>query len=177
MIRAVLAGAGIAILGTTSLAQNTAPLSPVHGVKHGGTYHLATKTWTRGGSSMMRGTHDVLYDNTCRTVWHTGLEQKTFHDDGRIPSTSSPQVTATRGCPLSVSMRNCGCSWAGREAATAQNVANRRRGFQGGVLSQGVILMFLGFGFVRRGFVGHSVGASAGLSKKDRRSGELPARG
>ena len=92
MLRTIITSACLAFFGASGLAQDIVPLSPVPGVKHAGTYHLATKTWTRGGPEMLRGTYDVLYDNTCRTGLHTPLGNQTFHDDGRIPSTSSPQV-------------------------------------------------------------------------------------
>ena len=92
MLRTILGGAGLTILGTGALAQNTATLVPAPQARDGGTYHLATKTWTRGGTTSSRGTHDVLYDNTCQPGWYTALDQQSFHDDGRIPSTSSPQI-------------------------------------------------------------------------------------
>ncbi len=92
MLRTTITSAILVVLGAGAIAQNTAPLHPVPGVKHAGTYHLATKTWTRGGPDTLRGTYDVIYDNTCLSGWHTPLGHRTFHDDGRIPSTSSPQV-------------------------------------------------------------------------------------
>lgn len=92
MLRNILTGASLACLGAAALAQQTAPLVPAPEAKDAGVYHLATGTWTRGGPATLRGTHDVLYDNTCETNWYFNFNQRTFHDDGRIPSTSSPQV-------------------------------------------------------------------------------------
>lgn len=92
MLRNTLTATTLVILGAGALAQSTATPRPVPGVKDGGTYHLATRTWTRGGPTVFRGTHDVIYDNTCQPGYFTAIEQQTFHDDGRIPSTSSPQI-------------------------------------------------------------------------------------
>ena len=95
MLRTSLTATAVAILGASTFAQNTAKILPVPGVKDAGTYHVATGTWTRGPQSLATGTYDVIYDNTCSGAWYTGLEQKTFHDDGRIPSKTSPLVTQT----------------------------------------------------------------------------------
>ncbi len=86
--------AGIAFLSTGALAQiNGSPqLLPVPGVKHAGTYHAATGSWTRGGSSLLRSPYEGLYDNSCDVGWYTSFEQKRWVDDGRIPSLSSPRI-------------------------------------------------------------------------------------
>jgi len=79
-------------LGVGASAQKTSSILPVPSVKHAGTYHVATRTWTRGERPLARGEYDVIYDNSCAGKWYTALEQQTFHDDGRIPSHTSPQV-------------------------------------------------------------------------------------
>ncbi len=91
---ALMTLAGLALLSTAASAQNDASsqLLPVPEIKDAGTYHVATGTWTRGDQPLARCVYDVIYDNTCRGAWYTALEQQTFHDDGRIPSTSSPCV-------------------------------------------------------------------------------------
>ena len=92
MIRLTLTIGTLAILSTASLAQNSHSILPVPELKNAGTYHAATGTWTRGESSLARANYEILYDNTCIGSFYIALEQKTFHDDGRLPSTSSPQV-------------------------------------------------------------------------------------
>ncbi len=92
MQRAIVFTAGVTALGTAVVAQGTGRYLPVPGVKDAGTLHLATGTWTRGEPSITRGSSDVLYDNTCSGSFYISLEQQTFHDDGRIPSFSSPQI-------------------------------------------------------------------------------------
>jgi len=89
LLRFSLTAAGALLLAASASAQSTAQILPVPNVKDAGTYHLATGTWTRGVQSQ-RGDYEVIYDNTCSGAWYTALEQQTFHDDGRIPSTSSP---------------------------------------------------------------------------------------
>ncbi len=95
MIRALLTVTGLFLLGAGALAQRASSILPVPDVKHAGTYHVATGTWTRGQPSLARSRYDVIYDNTCSGAWYVALEQQTFHDDGRIPSTTSPVVTQT----------------------------------------------------------------------------------
>lgn len=90
LLRFSLGAAGALLLVAGANAQNNAQTLPVPGVKHAGTYHVATGTWTRGKPSADKAANQVIYDNTCQGAWYTSLEQKTFHDDGRIPSTSSP---------------------------------------------------------------------------------------
>ena len=92
MLRALLTGVCLVFFGTGAFAQSSTSIHPVPGVKNAGTYHLATRTWTRGEQPPARGTYEVLYDNTCIGLWYTALEQQTFHDDGRLPSTTSPQI-------------------------------------------------------------------------------------
>jgi len=92
MLRLLILATGLAIMAPAALAQGGARILPVPGVKHAGTLHLATGTWTRGPRPVAPGASDVLYDNTCSGAWYTALEQQTFHDDGRLPSTSSPQI-------------------------------------------------------------------------------------
>ena len=95
MLRILLTVTGLVLLGSGALAQKSSSILPVPGVKHAGTYHVATGTWTRGQPSLARRAADVIYDNTCAGTWYTAREQQTFHDDGRIPSHTSPVVTQT----------------------------------------------------------------------------------
>jgi len=92
LLRTSLSAAAALLLALGASAQDKARLLPVPGVKHAGTYHVATGTWTRGAESSDRASYQVIYDNTCIGAWYVALEQQTFHDDGRIPSTSSPQI-------------------------------------------------------------------------------------
>lgn len=64
--------------------------------KHGGTYHVATGTWTRSGlGSVARGTTDVIYNNSAECDLYApgeiSLQTDSFKyvDAGRIPSTGT----------------------------------------------------------------------------------------
>lgn len=92
-----IAIAASALLAAGALAQSSGsagspPIQPVPGVKHAGTYHFATGTWTRGESPLARSAYEVLYDNSCDVGYYTALEQQRWVDDGRIPSLSSPRI-------------------------------------------------------------------------------------
>ncbi|MBK7876743.1 MAG: hypothetical protein IPJ77_13530, partial [Planctomycetes bacterium] len=66
-------------------------------VKHGGTYHLATGTWTRGptASSFAGGTSDIVYNCTSASGYFTrnstAPSSVTMTASGRLPSTTSPE--------------------------------------------------------------------------------------
>ncbi len=60
-------------------------------VKAGGTYHAATRTWTRTATPTANLTGPILYDNTCTVGFFVGLSAgESLVDSGRLPSTTSP---------------------------------------------------------------------------------------
>ncbi len=98
-----LACTGVVALGAAASAQQQlTPLAvqPITStVRDAGIYHLATGTWTRKASQASLGT-DTIYDNTCSSGLHfASLNDKTFTDEGRIPSPSGPSNLTNRpGC-------------------------------------------------------------------------------
>lgn len=84
---------GITLLALVSLSDLgiAQSLQPITGpVRDAGTYHLATKTWTRNkaGDVALLGPN-ALYDNTCTVGYYTNPPfGTTLADSGRIPSTS-----------------------------------------------------------------------------------------
>ena len=93
MLRTPLLAASFLALGTGAFAQSNAQLLPVPGVKHAGTYHYADGQWARGADAKIA--YAVIFDNTCTGRYYTVTEQIRVLDDGRVPSTSSPQIDQT----------------------------------------------------------------------------------
>lgn len=94
MLRSSLYAAGALLLSASALAQTDASskVQPITSqVKQGGTFHAATKTWTRNVGPTANLSGVVLYDNTC-TVGSYFLysPMESVVDNGRIPSTTSP---------------------------------------------------------------------------------------
>ena len=90
LLRFSLSAAGALMLASGATAQNLDQALPTFNVKDAGTYHLATDTWTHTGGAS--GWNDVLFDNTCSTGYYgPRLVTHRIVDDGRIPSTSSPE--------------------------------------------------------------------------------------
>jgi hypothetical protein len=94
MFRSSLYVAGALLLSASAFAQRdaSAKLQPITSeVKHGGTYHVATKAWSRTATPTANLGPDTLYDNTCNIAFFVGLSSgETLVDSGRVPSTSSP---------------------------------------------------------------------------------------
>jgi hypothetical protein len=90
LLRFSLSAVGALLLVAAAQAQNTARLLPVPGVKDAGTLNIATGTWTRGANAKIA--YAVIFDNTCTGAWYTAIEQTRVTNDGRLPSTSSPQI-------------------------------------------------------------------------------------
>ena len=113
MLRTPLAVAGVLALGASTFAQSPQQPKPIAGQKDAGVLHLATNTWTHNGASALAW-DDVLFDNTCSTGYfgpHDSVHRMV--DDGRIPSTSSPN---NPGPPVSA------VSWAGTQDAYQINM-------------------------------------------------------
>ncbi len=96
MFRLSLISAGSLVLCTGAVAQNLASTPAAsHGpAKFGGTFHVATGTWTRSvPSAAARGTTDVIYNNTASQGFYASqtddVESYQIVDAGRIPSTGS----------------------------------------------------------------------------------------
>ena len=106
MLRSSLYAAGALLLSASAFAQNDSSwkVQPVTSqVKHGGTFHAATKTWTRTATPTANFGPDTLYDNTCSVGFYAGLSSgETMVDSGRLPSPSSPDnVTSETGTSTS----------------------------------------------------------------------------
>jgi len=93
MLRSSLIAASAVLLCSAAFAQNDASskLRPVTSpVTNGGTYHLATGTWTRAKSPTANLGPDTLYNNTCLLGYYVVLSSvETMVDSGRLPSTNS----------------------------------------------------------------------------------------
>jgi hypothetical protein len=105
--RALLAlGSPAFLFATQATAQTPSPLPmssasvrPISGsIRDGGTYHVASGTWTRRSSAISLG-NDILYNNTCNAMYFDSLSGDTFVDEGRIPNAASPTSLGSRpGC-------------------------------------------------------------------------------
>ena len=94
MLRPSLTTAAFALLCTGAMAQADLKerLMPVTSpFKHAGVYHVATGTWTRG-ATLANGTGpNVIYNNSCATVYFSGmLHTERWQHRSRIPSTTGP---------------------------------------------------------------------------------------
>ena len=102
MLRSSIYTAGVALLGATAFAQGnlSGQVHPITApVKYAGVYHLGTGTWTKGTptSANVSGAA-IIYDNTCPSGYYAGtLQNATFVDEGRLPSTGSLVVTNAWG--------------------------------------------------------------------------------
>jgi hypothetical protein len=85
-----LALAAIPALANAQLRQgSTQPITTQ--IKDAGTYHLSTKTWSRGTAALAFSGPQVLYENTCTNGFSFGTTAgNVLVDSGRIPSPSSP---------------------------------------------------------------------------------------
>lgn len=101
MLRSSLTTASVVILGAAAFAQVNASqkMKPVTApVRDGGTYHLATQTWTRKAAQSNVGA-DTVYNNTCSTGYYSPLSLDTYVDEGRIPTAGGPTNVNNRpGC-------------------------------------------------------------------------------
>lgn len=80
-------------------AQTVQPISS--SIRHGGTFHVATGTWTRTSDAVSLG-NDILYNNTCPTGSFAGLDGGSITDEGRIPGPFSPSsLSSATGCAIS----------------------------------------------------------------------------
>ncbi|MCP5020846.1 MAG: hypothetical protein GY930_03630 [bacterium] len=96
MLRSSLIAAGSVILCTAAAAQTGVVQSKVMqtAAKFGGTYHVATGTWTRNApTSAQLGTGDIIYNNTANLdAWSSQTDDTQSYqivDAGRIPTTGS----------------------------------------------------------------------------------------
>jgi len=112
MLRSSIYTASALLLGASAFAQSdlssrilpiTAPL------KDAGTLNLATGQWTRHGHLAQAGSPPgTVYNNTCDTGYYGAIEAtEVFVDEGRLPSTSSPNVDFTPGLANGSSRRGC----------------------------------------------------------------------
>jgi hypothetical protein len=94
MRRLHLAGVGLFVRGSLGFAQSDARsrLKPITApIRHAGVYHVATGTWTLGGTMGNLVGPDTVYNNTCPTGYFAGMVGcETFEHRSRIPSTTSP---------------------------------------------------------------------------------------
>src|SRR5205809_5963121 len=77
--------------GISALAQQHASsrLRPITGpIRNGGTYHLATQTWTRATSQANLVGTSTIYNNTCPARYYSPLSSDTYADEGRLPANS-----------------------------------------------------------------------------------------
>ncbi len=96
MIRLFLSAAAAIVFGAIGSGQSlhfAQPQAIQTAPKHGGTFRVATGTWTRDNPTIARaGVNDVIYNNTANAhSWTTGgmsavTESFQFVDEGRIPS-------------------------------------------------------------------------------------------
>ena len=93
----------LASLATLSpaVAQSQAPtnaLQPIQGqVRHGGTYHVQTQTWTRGQSSIELGNASAIYRNSTPFVYFISWDTDgQVVDSGRIPTLGGNVANADR---------------------------------------------------------------------------------
>ncbi len=96
MLRSSLIAAGSVILCTAASAQiGVVDAKPIQSAaKFGGTFHVATGTWTRNvPNSAALGVGDVIYNNTANTGYYSSQTDDVASygilDAGRIPSTGT----------------------------------------------------------------------------------------
>jgi len=91
MLRSSLIAASAVVLCATSSAQQQVQAQKIISpIRDAGTYHVATGTWTRNGSSANLGP-DVIYSATAPSGYFgTGWEGGTGVDEGVLPGTGSP---------------------------------------------------------------------------------------
>jgi hypothetical protein len=102
MLRSSLTLTGLVALAATASAQQLAPASHIRQItaapRDGGTYHLATGTWTRKAQAANVGA-DTIYNNTCSTGYYSAFSGDSYVDEGRLPSPSSPSnLNSKPGC-------------------------------------------------------------------------------
>ena len=95
---AVIAAAAIALCGTNAIAQGDlkSRLMPITSpLRNAGVYHVATGRWTRG-ASLANGTGPhTLYNNSCMTIYFTGmLSTERWQHRSRIPSNDADATPA-----------------------------------------------------------------------------------
>lgn len=109
MLRSSLFTASAFALAASAAAQTT-PLTDTAtkitgAVKYGGTFHVATQTWTRGQTTVSNfGQADNIYSNTAGSGYYTGTVGPTgaaalgtITDEAHIPSTGDPAAFALGG--------------------------------------------------------------------------------
>jgi hypothetical protein len=91
MLRSSLIAASAVVLCATSSAQQQVQAQKIISpIRDAGTYHVATGTWTRTGSSANLGA-DVIYSATAPSGYFgVGWEGGTGVDEGSLPGTGSP---------------------------------------------------------------------------------------
>jgi len=94
MLRPSLTTAAVALLCTGAMAQGDlkSRLQPITSpLKHAGVYHVATGRWTHGGTLANGSGPDIIYNNSCASVYYTGmLTTEKYQHRSRIPSLSGP---------------------------------------------------------------------------------------
>ena len=104
MLRNSLMTAGILLVGASAFAQQNSAnrVQPVTGpIRNAGVYHLNTGTWTRHATQANLGA-DIIYNNTCNSIYYSGFSGDTFGDEGRLPSPSGPNNLNNKpGCTAS----------------------------------------------------------------------------
>ena len=99
MLRSTLILAGAALLCSAASAQSQIDPSRIYPItvpiKHAGTYHVATGTWSPPSGGLAAG-NTIIYNNTCTWTggnFYGGLEAcEDLYDEGRVPSTGDPSA-------------------------------------------------------------------------------------
>jgi len=95
MLRPSLITAAVALLCTGAMAQQVekSQLRPITGtIKHAGVYHVATGTWTRGGSLANVTGPSTIYNNSCALVYYTRvITGEVIQHRSRLPSPTGPR--------------------------------------------------------------------------------------
>jgi hypothetical protein len=90
LLAVVLLALGSAVHAQEDLRARLNPITAP--IRHAGVYHVASGTWTRGGSLANAVGPDVVYNNTCAPHYATGMScsSQRFQHRNRLPSPSSP---------------------------------------------------------------------------------------
>jgi len=92
MLRPSLTTAAVALLCASAMAQGDLSMRPkpiTAPFKHAGVYHVATGTWTRGGSQALLGP-DIIYNNSCNSGYYAETKNgEVLQHRSRLPTTSA----------------------------------------------------------------------------------------
>jgi hypothetical protein len=116
--RSLFVWASISVVcATSALAQGDlrSRLRPISApVRHGGVYHVATGTWTRGGSMANLTGPDVIYDNTCASGGYVSgqITSEKWQHRSRVPSPTGPTTPSLfYGAPRNDEAPGCRTSY------------------------------------------------------------------